>query len=128
LTEGDVLEILQQLPDCRDYLFLNSDYVKIKLDIDPAPWITRSHWDSYLWPTLVPKASLLEQRASYLSAATAIVPIMQINFQRRQAPLRNRPSLPDFLVDDLLQHAASVLSTAFMLGWYRVVGRLGPNP
>src|SRR5262249_48837541 len=120
LTEGDVLEILRQLPDCKKYLDLDPDFVKIQLDVDPQPWIPRTPWDSYLWPTIVSKENLLEQRATYLTKSrTAIVPIMRLVFNQTGSVL------PEFLMDDLLRYIASAISMYFMIGWYRVESVLG---
>jgi hypothetical protein len=120
LTQGDVLEILHQCPDCHKYLDLDPDYVSIQLDIENEPWVERRAWDSYLWPTVIPDDGLLERKATYLSRSqVAIIPVMRLVFGH------GRLSLPPFLMDDLMQYVASIVSRHFMLGWYRVVATAG---
>ena len=118
LTQGDVLEILAQIPDCAKYLDLDPDYFSIQLDIENKPQIERTSWDNYLWPCRVSETSLLEQQATYLtSSRVAILPVMRLIFSQ------GRESLPEFLQEDLVRYAASVISQYFMIGWYRVVGK-----
>jgi hypothetical protein len=125
LTEGDVMEMLSQLPDCRKHLDL--DLLSVQLDIDPASATHRSEWDTYLWPTIISEGGLLAHRATYLTKSmtqnrTAIMPLMRLVFPRGSR------QLPDFLMDDLLQYAASVVSMHFMIGWYRVTAGWSEMP
>jgi len=53
---------------------------------------------------------------------TAIMPLMRLVFPRGSR------QLPDFLMDDLLQYAASVVSMHFMIGWYRVTAGWSEMP
>lgn len=116
LTQGDILEILTQIPDCNNCLDLDPDYFFLQLDIDNEPGRERSGWENYLWPTVVSEASLLEHRVSYLTRSrVAIIPLMRLIFSP------GRKSLPAFLWEDLMDYTASVISKYFMLGWYRVV-------
>ena len=118
LTEGDVLEILAQIPDCAKYLELDPDYFSMQLDIENAPQIERTRWDNYLWPCRVSETALLEQRATYLTPSRIpIIPLMRLVFNP------GRESLPEFLQEDLVRYAASVISQYFMIGWYRVAGK-----
>ena len=119
LTQGDVIEILSQIPDCRRYLELDPDYVSLQLAIENKSWVERAPWDNYLWPCLVSEAFLLEQRATYLTQSrVAVIPVMRLIFEQ------GRESLPEFLQEDLVRYTASVISQYFMIGWYRVAGQM----
>lgn len=120
LTEGDVLEILSQLPACRTYLEMDPQSVFIQLDIAQETRAERTQWANWLWPSVVTQESLLEFRASYLTASRVpLIPIMRLHFQPSGG------DLPAYLLEDLASYAASVLSQFFMLGWYRIEGRVG---
>lgn len=123
-SAADILEILSQIPVCRDYLVLEkrswdrpSSEQMIQMDIDNRPPAQRGNWENYLWPTLVSEDTLLEMRASFLSKSeVAIMPRMRLHFDRR------KQELPDFLWRELERYIASVFSQYFMIGWYRVEG------
>ncbi len=117
LTEGDVRQILADLPVCRDYFDL--EQTAIQLDVLSEPWVQRTPWDTYLWPSIVSEQSLLELRTSYLTATRVpIVPVLRLHLQPR------RHDVAAFLLEDLARYAASFLSRYFMVGWYRIEGRV----
>ena len=123
-TVSDIIEILTQIPSCREHLVLSekgankqANQGMIQLDIENRPRAERSAWENYLWPTLVSEETLLEMRASFLSASqVAIMPRMRLHFEKRKS------ELPTFLWREMERYAASVLSQYFMIGWYRLEG------
>jgi hypothetical protein len=117
LTLGDVQEILSHLPACRAYFDLQS--ASVQLDVVNQPWVERTPWDNYLWPTVISEASLLEMRTNYLTRSRVpIIPVMRLSLPR------NYSDVPAFLLDDIARYAASVLSQYFMIGWYRIEGQV----
>jgi hypothetical protein len=119
LTEGDIIELLTQIPACRDNLHLEDESVSVKLEVENRTAVERSHWENYLWPAVVSQKSLLETRADYLSKSkVSVLPLMTIVLHPRHA------QLPEFLWKDLEGYVASVLSQYFMVGWYRVEGQI----
>jgi hypothetical protein len=113
LTMGDVQEILSHLPMCRAHFDLQN--VSVQLDVVNQPWVERTPWDTYLWPTLISEASLLELRTSYLTKSRVpIIPVMRLSLPQSRSVARR------FLLDDVARYAASVLSQYFMIGWYRI--------
>ncbi|MCS6862375.1 MAG: hypothetical protein NZT92_18890, partial [Abditibacteriales bacterium] len=87
----------------------------VQLDVVNQPWEERTPWDTYLWPTLISEASLLELRASYLTKSRVpIIPVMRLSLPQSRSVAHR------FLLDDIARYAASVLSQFFMIGWYRI--------
>ena len=118
LTEGDVIEILSHLPACTACFDL--ERASVQLDVVNEPWVERVPWETYLWPSVIAERSLLELRASYLTASRVpVIPVFRVWLQPRAS------EFPEFLLDDIARHSASVLSRHFMVGWYRVEGCVG---
>ena len=122
-TEADIIEILRQIPSCKQYLTLLDPSRQaggqgmIQLDIETRPQVERTQWGSYLWPTMVSEDTLLDMRASHLSASqVAITPLMRLHFTRRS------DELPGFLWREMERYTASVLAQYFMVGWYKLEG------
>lgn len=117
LTEGDVIEMLFQLPACRD--FFDTTHITIQLDISRDAKPEFSSWQTYLWPSLVSDEAVMQMRASYLTASRVpLIPVMILYL----TPVK--PGIPRFLLEDAASYIASYLSQFFMVGWYRIEAKL----
>lgn len=118
LTHADIVEVLSQHAACRTFLNLEPDRVTLQLDVVNDPWVERTAWDSYLWPSMVGGAALLEERTTYLTASRIpVLPVMRIW-------LEPKADAPAGILSDVARHAASVVSQHFMVGWYRIEGHI----
>ena len=123
LTAGDVQQTLMEIPVLKKYFDLPS----LQLRLEKEPWRDAKReitpWENALWPSLVTGEATLEMRANYFSASRiALIPVMCLTLTPRPQLLGDE--VPDFLLQDLACYAASVISRYFMVGWYRIEGKV----
>ena len=119
LTEGDITEIIRQRKNSFGDL-LRFRYATREIIHDPAEG--SMHWRSYLWPSVVPSEGSFDARHGEIPAAN-YVPLMQslrLAFERGPAAA----TLPDFLLSDVANYLASILSQYFVMSCFRVEGRV----
>ena len=119
LTEGDITEIIRQKKNSFGDL-LRFRYATREIIHDPAEG--SMHWSSYLWPSIVPSENNFDARYGEIPASN-YVPLMQnlrLSFERGPAAA----TLPDFLLSDVANYLASVLSQYFVMACFRVEGRV----
>jgi len=115
LTEADIKELLSHLPICQSWFHI--DQTMIQLDVAINHRQVRTHWDTYLYPSLIADSSTLEMRTDYFALSrAAIVPLMRLWLHPRDR------DVPHFLLREAARYAASVLSLYFMIGWYQIQG------
>ena len=122
LTEGDITELIRQRKNSFGDL-LRFKYATREILHDPAEGST--HWRSYLWPSIIPREDSFNSEASRGGIPTdgRFIPLIQslrMAFERGPAAA----TLPDFLVSDVANYLASVLSQYFVMSCFRVEGRV----
>ena len=117
LTEGDLWEIIRQRQgDLGEMLRFRSAVREIVHD----PETDGIHWRSYLWPSLLARASAFEGEGIPAPDAVPLIQSLRITFERA-APAE----VPDFLLADMANYLASILSQYFVLSTFRIEGTSG---
>ena len=57
LTQGDIIELLSEIPACLENLNLEDESVSVKLEVENRPSVERSHWENYLALCCIAKIS-----------------------------------------------------------------------
>lgn len=122
LSEGDLIEIIRQrqkslgLGSVGETLRFHSAARRIVHD----PQFGGAHWRSYLWPSLLARAETFGAGGEL--PAPDSMPLIQsliLTFERTGSA-----GIPDFLVFDMAQYLASVLSQYFVLSTFQIEGRV----
>ncbi len=119
LTEGDIVELLAQCQGVPHDL-LRFRYAAREILADPEEG--NVHWRSYLWPSMIAKADNFDARYGEIPAPDYIplVQYLRLAFGRGPAAA----GMPDFLLSDVANYLASVLSQYFVISCFRVEGRV----
>jgi len=116
LTEGDLWEIIRQRQgDLGEMLRFRSAVREIVHDPDSGG----AHWRSYLWPSLLARESAFIGEGIPSPAAVPLIQSLRITFERAASA-----EVPDFLLTDMANYLASVLSQYFVLSTFRIEGRV----
>ena len=116
LTEGDLWEIIRQRQgDLGEMVRFRSAVREIVHD----PETTGIHWRSYLWPSILARESAFEGEGVPSPDAVPLIQSLRLTFERA-APAE----VPDFLLADMADYLASILSQYFVLSTFRIEGRL----
>jgi len=119
LTEADIVEIIRQRKGALgDLLRFRYATREIRQDPDEGRW----HWRSYLWPSIVAKEDYFDARYGEIPAANYIPLIQSLRLSFERAPTAQ--NLPGFLLADVANYLASVLSQYFVMACFRVEGRV----
>lgn len=122
LSEGDLVEIIRQrqkslgLGGAGELLRFRSAARRIAHN----PNFGGAHWRSYLWPSLLARAESFGAGGEL--PAPDSMPLIQsliLTFERAAGA-----DVPDFLVSDMAQYLASVLSQYFVLSTFQIEGRV----
>lgn len=123
LTEGDLAEILRQrsVEGPGSLLRFRSAAREIIHQIEAEG----AHWRSYLWPTLLAREERFGEGPpdDAFSGSEDYLPLVQrlrVTFER--AP--ESEGVPEFLLKDVSNYLASVLSQYFIVSCFRVEGKL----
>ena len=136
LTFGELQEFLRHLPDCKRCFDISR--ARFRLEGVNTRLQEPTLWDSYLWPSRMAEPFLSYQPAFRPPASPEesgmaeegrepeqpapslpISPVMRLTL-----PVKAGVVLPDYLLKDMVHHAASCLEQNFSLGWYRIVGEI----
>lgn len=116
LTEGDLWEIIRQRQgDLGGMLRFRSAVREIVND----PETGGIHWRSYLWPSVLARESAFEGEGVPSPDSVPLIQSLRITFERA-APLE----VPDFLLADMANYLASILSQYFVLSTFRIEGQV----
>ena len=123
LTEGDLWEIVRQRAgETGGLLRLRSAVRGIVHDPEPAG----AHWRSYLWPSLLARESVFGAGGGIPSPdSMPLIQSLRVTFERT-AGAGAQDALPDFLLADMANYLASILSQYFVLSTFRVEGQVAP--
>ena len=127
LSEGDLIEIIRQRQkslaanepggkEAGPTLRLRSAARSIVHD----PSFGDAHWRSYLWPSLIARSESFSAGGQIPSPDS--LPLIQkliLTFERTPGTIA-----PDFLLSDMADYLASVLSQYFVLSTFQIEGRL----
>ncbi len=117
LTEGDLWEIIRQR---QGELGKMLRFRSAAREIIHDPDLGAAHWRSYLWPSVLARESAFGAGDGVPSPVS--VPLIQnlrITFERAVGA-----DVPDFLLTDMANYLASVLSQYFVLSTFHVEGQV----
>lgn len=116
LTEGDLWEIIRQRQgDLGEMLRFQSAVREIVYD----PNTGGAHWRSYLWPSVLARESAFVGEGIPSPEAVPLIQSLRITFERAVGV-----EVPDFLLADMANYLASILSQYFVLSTFRVEGQV----
>ncbi len=117
LTEGDITEIIRQRQsELGDLLRFRSAVREIVQDPDAGG----PHWRSYLWPSVLARASTFSLEEGIPAPQfTPLIQSLRLTFDRAADT-----EVPDFLAADMANYLASVISQYFVLSTFRVEGQV----
>jgi len=116
LTEGDLWEIIRQRQgDLGEMLRFRSAVREIVYD----PETGGAHWRSYLWPSLLARESAFVGEGIPSPDAVPLIQSLRITFERAVGA-----EVPDFLLADMANYLASILSQYFVLSTFRIEGQV----
>ena len=115
LTEGDLSEIIRQRQGDGEMLRFRSAVREIIHD----PEVGGGHWRSYLWPSVLAREAAFSAGGGIPSDALPLIQSLQITFERAAGA-----NIPDFLLADLANYLASVISQYFVLSTFRIEGQV----
>lgn len=116
LTEGDLWEIIRQRQgDLGEMLRFRSAVREIVHDPD----VGGVHWRSYLWPSLLARESAFLGEDIPAPDAMPLIQSLRLTFERSAGA-----EVPDFLLADMANYLASVISQYFILSTFRIEGRV----
>jgi hypothetical protein len=116
LTEGDLWEIIRQRQgDLGGMLRFRSAVREIVYD----PETGGAHWRSYLWPSLLARESTFVGEGIPSPDAVPLIQRLRITFERAVGA-----EVPDFLLADMANYLASILSQYFVLSTFRIEGQV----
>ncbi len=115
LTEGDLWEIIRQRQgETGEMLRFRSAVREIINDPD----VGGGHWRSYLWPSLLAREAAFGA-GGIPSDSLPLIQSLRITFERAAGA-----NIPDFLLADLANYLASVVSQYFVLSTFRIEGQV----
>ena len=116
LTEGDLWEIIRQRQgDLGEMLRFRSAVREIVHD----PETGGAHWRSYLWPSLLARETAFMGEGIASPDSVPLIQSLRITFERAVGD-----QVPDFLLADMANYLASILSQYFVLSTFRIEGRV----
>ena len=117
LTEGDLWEIIRQRQgEMGEMLRLRSAVREIVND----PETGGDHWRSYLWPSVLAREAAFGAGEGIPSPGSLpLIQSLRVTFERASGA-----NLPDFLLTDLANYLASILSQYFVLSTFRIEGQV----
>lgn len=118
LTEGDLVEIIRQKQgDLGEMLRFRSAARRIVHD----PNFGGAHWRSYLWPSLLAREESFSAGGGIPSPeSTPLIQNLLLTFDRAAGG----EQAPSFLLADMANYLASVLSQYFVLSTFQIEGHL----
>ena len=119
LTEGDLSEIIRQRQgELGEMVRFRSAVREIVHDPDGGG----AHWRSYLWPSLLAREAAFGAGDGIPSPASLpLIQNLRLTFERAAGT-----DLPGFLLADMANYLASVLSQYFVLSTFRIEGQVSP--
>ena len=118
LTEGDLIEIIRQRQiSLGEMLRFRSAERRIVHDVN----FGSVHWRSYLWPSLLAREESFNAGGEIPTPDS--MPLIQsliLTFERASGT-----DVPDFLLADMANYLASVLSQYFVLSTFQIEGQVG---
>ena len=117
LTEGDLWEIIRQRQSVLGEMLRFRSATR---EIVHSPEKASGHWRSYLWPSLLARESAFGSGEGIPSPdSVPLIQSLRITFERAAGA-----EVPDFLLADMANYLASVLSQYFVLSTFRIEGQV----
>ena len=116
LTEGDLWEIIRQRQgELGEMLRFRSAVREIVHD----PETRSAHWRSYLWPSVLARESAFLGEGIPSPDAVPLIQSLRLTFERAVGA-----EVPDFLLADMANYLASILSQYFVLSTFQIDGQV----
>ncbi len=116
LTEGDLWEIIRQRQSETGEMLRFRSAVR---EIINDPTVGSGHWRSYLWPSTLARESAFGLGGGIPSDSLPLIQILRITFERAAGA-----NIPDFLLSDLANYLASIVSQYFVLSTFCIEGQV----
>lgn len=120
LTEGDLMEIVRQRSQGAFGQWLRLQSARRGISQEPSG--ASEHWKSYLWPSILGNETGFELSRDGLTAG--FVPLLQ-SLHLAFAPTSAAADVPPWLLADVANYLASVVSQYFVLSCFRIDGHVG---
>ena len=119
LTEGDLMEIVRQRSRGAFGQWLRLQSAMRSISQEPSG--ASEHWKSYLWPSILGNETGFELSGDGLTAG--FVPLLQ-SLRLAFAPTPAAANVPPWLLADVANYLASVVSQYFILSCFRIDGHV----
>ena len=83
------------------------------------PDIGSGHWRSYLWPSMLAREAAFGSGGGIPSDSLPLIQSLRMTFERAAGA-----NIPDFLLADLANYLASIISQYFVLSTFRIEGQV----